>query len=70
MGLVTYLEPDVLAIEKDWVDYWRVYNGKDFVHGFKTKEEARDFGVKNGGSAIGLCTLANGTYVYTKVERI
>lgn len=65
MGLITYLEPDALAIEKDWVDYWRVHNGKEFVHGFKTKEKAIRFGKENGGIAVAKCTLHRGTYVYT-----
>lgn len=68
--MITYLEPDVIAVEKDWVDYWRVHNGTEFTHGFKTKEEAREFGIENNGTAIALCTLSNGTYVYTKREMI
>ena len=70
MGKITYLEPDALAIEKDWVDYWRVHNGEEFVNGFKTKEEAKSFAIKNNGTAIALCTLSNGTYIYTQREML
>lgn len=70
MSLITYLEPNVIEIEKQWLDYWRVHNGSYFVNGFKTKEEARNFAIKNNGIAIALCSLENGTYIYTQREII
>lgn len=68
--MITYVEPDILKVEKDWVDHWRVHNGEYFTNGFKTKKEAREFAIKNNGIAIAFCTLYNGTIIYTQAEKI
>lgn len=69
-GKITYVEPDVLQIEKEFVGHWRVHNGEHFAHGFDTKEQARKFAKKNNGTAIAYCKWHNGIVVYTKVEKI
>lgn len=70
MSLITYLEPDASAIEKDFKDQWRVHNGAEFVNGFKTKEKARKFARRNNGTAIAKCTFENGEVSYRGMERI
>lgn len=67
---ITYVEPDVLQIEKDFVNHWRVHNSEHFTHGFKTKKQAREFAIENNGTAIAYCSWHNGTVIYTQVEAI
>lgn len=68
MSQITYLEPDAAAIEKDFVDHWRIHNGEEFVGGFRNKEAAREFAERNNGTAIALLTFHNGEYIYREAE--
>lgn len=69
-GKVTYVEPDILGIEKDFIGKWRVHNGDYFTGGFASREKALKFAKKNNGTKIGYLDYHNGTMFYWKVERV
>lgn len=68
--MINYLEPDHEAVEESQLDHWRVFNGQDWVHGFKDKQKAIDFAKKNGGTRIAFCKKLQGRIVYVSPERI
>lgn len=68
--MIDYVEPNVLAIEKDFINHWRVWNGEDFAHGFKEKRRAIEFAKINGSNLIAYCQFHNGSVVYTHREEI
>ena len=69
-NLVTIERPDPNAVEQSQLNRWRVFNGQDWVHGFKDKQKAIDFAKKNGGTRIAFCKKLQGRIVYVSPERI
>ena len=68
--LITTLRPDLSAVEESQLNRWRVFNGQDWVHGFREKEKAIYFAKRNGGTRIAFCKKVNGQTVYVSPERV
>lgn len=68
--LVTFERPNHKLVEESQFDRWRVFNGQDWVHGFKEKEKAIAFAKKNGGTRIAFCKKLNGKIVYVSPMRV
>ena len=68
--MINYLEPDHEAVEESQLNRWRVFNGRDWVHGFKGKQKAIDFAKRNGGTRIAFGKKVDGKVVYVSPERV
>lgn len=68
--MITYLEPDYEAVSKRFIDHWRVFNGENWVHGFKEKSKAIQFAKKNGGTRIAFFKKIKGKDAFVNVERV
>ena len=68
--MINYVMPDYKAVDKDFLDHWRVFNGKNWVHGFKEKEKAIAFAKENGGTQIAFYKKIHGKPAFVSVERV
>ena len=68
--MIIYLEPDYQAVEKEFIDHWRVFNGENWVHGFKRKADAIEFAKRNGGSRVAFLKKISGRMAFVNVEKV
>lgn len=68
--MINYLEPNHEAVEESQLNRWRVFNGSDWVHGFREKEKAIEFAKRNGGTRIAFCKKVDDKVVYVNPERV
>ena len=70
MILITYLKPDYEAVDKEFLNRWRVFNGENRVHGFDDKEKAIEFARKNGGTRVAFFKKIKGKDAFVNVEKV
>lgn len=70
MSLIKVIEEDIAAVESSQLDRWRVWDGENWAHGFKTKERAIEFAEKVGGTRVAFCKLINKKVHYVSAEKV
>lgn len=70
MSLVNIEYDDFIRVEESQLDRWRVFDGENWAHGFKTKQQAIEFAERVGGTRVAFCKKIQGKVHYVSAEKV
>lgn len=68
--MVKIIDTDQEEINKELVGMWQVHNGKKFVHGYPSKDEAVEACKRLKGVAVCKLEEIDGKVYHTQAERV
>lgn len=70
MSLVNIEQENFIKVEASHLNRWRVHDGENFAHGFKSKEQAIRFAERVGGTRVAFCKKLQGKVHYVSAEKV
>lgn len=61
---------DFIKVEESHLNSWRVHDGENWAHGFRTKERAIEFAERVGGTRVAFCKKIQGKVHYVSAEKV